>query len=369
MDACWMAAQLLVNCITKETNLAPFTPPAENQPLASMVPSLLRSSSPHLSRAPAKIAGNNLTPELSPPAIGHLSFGLDSAQDEISISRDAEASPLNPGNMGSLSAQVEVDLQALIATHPSPHGRFANQGQVQTDWSSTPRPVNGSQMYRFRLASLRAGKLYTRISPLLYQYDWQSAPLHPTHQDWQALLRQEAAVMARAQGHNRLSIVLGDSLSLWLPAELLPRNHFWLNQGIAGETTSQILERLQDFSQTRPHTIHLMAGINDLKQGASDDQVLRNFQRILYHLKRQHPQSRIVVYSILPTRWQALPSDRISALNRSLAYLASYEGASFVDLQPAFRDGQGQLRQELTTDGIHLAPEGYELWRTALVSY
>lgn len=382
MDACWMAAQLLVNCMTRESDVIALGLQTENPSLVPLTSPSPDSSSPRSSLAIERRAGANFALEVSPPPLCNPSFSPGS----VHAAADCPgANPLSPSSslplsaIGDLSAHSgpwssrgKLELQSLMAiSSPLQNSQtfFPEQGLVRPAWANAPRPANGNQMYRFRLASLRAGKLYTRVSPQRYQHDWQGAPVHPTHQDWQALLRQEAAVMARAQGHNRLSIVLGDSLSLWLPSELLPRDHFWLNQGIAGETTSQILERLHDFAQTRPRTIHLMAGINDLKQGASDSQVLSNFQRILEHLKRQHPQARIVVYSILPTRWESLPSDRISYLNRSLSYLASYEGASFVDLQPRFRDGQGELRRELTTDGIHLATQGYELWRTALVSY
>jgi lysophospholipase L1-like esterase len=224
-------------------------------------------------------------------------------------------------------------------------------------------------MYQFRLASLRAGQLFTRASPQRYQQDWQQTLMSPSHQDWRALLAQEATVLARAQGDNQLSVIVGDSLGLWLPAEPLPHNRFWLNQSISGETTSQILSRLHYFSQTRPQTTHVMAGINDLKNGVSDVQVLDNFQQILIRLHQQHPQTEIVVYSILPTRWDNLSSDRISHLNQALGRLARYQGAQFVDLQPSFADAQGQLRRELTTDGLHLTIAGYDLWRAALVSY
>jgi lysophospholipase L1-like esterase len=37
-----------------------------------------------------------------------------------------------------------------------------------------------------------------------------------------------------------------------------------------------------------------------------------------------------------------------------------------VDLQPAFADAEGQLKAELTTDGIHLDGAGYRLWATVL---
>jgi lysophospholipase L1-like esterase len=37
-----------------------------------------------------------------------------------------------------------------------------------------------------------------------------------------------------------------------------------------------------------------------------------------------------------------------------------------MDLHPQFADGDGMMRRDLTTDGIHLSPQGYELWQAAL---
>ena len=173
--------------------------------------------------------------------------------------------------------------------------------------------------------------------------------------------------MARSQGNNRLAILVGDSLSLWLPTDQLPQNRFWLNQSISGETTTQILSRLSYFRHTHPDQIHLMAGINDLKNGASDQEVLDNMQNILTHLQRQHPLAQIVVYSILPTRLSTLPSDRIDGVNRQLARLTNRQGATFMDLQASFTDHQGRLHVDLTTDGLHLSQRGYDVWRTNLL--
>jgi lysophospholipase L1-like esterase len=211
--------------------------------------------------------------------------------------------------------------------------------------------------------------MYTRANPQRYQNQWQRTTVSPTHQDWQALLQREAAVMTQAQGRNRLTVIVGDSLALWMPPEALPQNRFWLNQSISGETTSHMLRRLHYFANARPDTIHIMAGINDLKQGASEDSVVRNLQQMVGRLRQQHPQAQIVVHSILPTRWESLPSDQIQRVNGRLAQLAQQPGVSFVDLQTTFADDQGQLRRELTTDGLHLSRQGYAVWRTALVSY
>ena len=351
MDACLIATQLAVNCMTGRSEaIAPKLPTSDN--VTASTPTLAASN-------PAKMTS---IPEIRQQPL--VRFG-DLQPTPIP---DLEAGP--KGSMAIQSHRTQpLPGQPYRIGAPQFNPMTPPQAFSRPYWATYPRPQNGPQMYQFRLASLRAGQLFTRASPQRYQQDWQQTLISPSHQDWRALLAQEAAVLARAQGGNRLSVIVGDSLGLWLPAEPLPHDRFWLNQSISGETTSQMVSRLHYFSQTRPQTIHIMAGINDLKNGASDVQVLDNFQQILIRLHQQHPQTEIVVYSILPTRLDNLPSDRISHLNQALEHLVRYQGAQFVDLQPSFADGQGQLRRELTTDGLHLTIAGYDLWRMALISY
>ncbi len=231
------------------------------------------------------------------------------------------------------------------------------------------KPVDGSQLYQFRTATLQSGTLYSQVAPQQYRDQWQRVLDTPTYDQWQVLLAQEAETMARIQGQRSLTIVVGDSLALWLPLDELPQGQLWLNQSISGETTTQIRRRLHYFAATQPRAIHIMAGINDLKNGATEADVVDNLYQMITCLKQQHPQARLVVYSILPTRLRELPSDRIQSVNRQFAALTEGQGATFVDLHPSFSDRQGQLRPELTTDGLHLSAQGYTLWRAALVSH
>lgn len=241
--------------------------------------------------------------------------------------------------------------------------------QVRPQLSPPPtlRPQSGAQLYAQRQAALQAGTLFTRVQPDSFQAGWQNAVQQPTYEQWQQLLRQEASAIAAGQGRNRLTVVVGDSLSLWLPPEMLSRDRFWLNQAISGDTTSGILQRLSNFADARPDTVHVMAGINDLKSGASDAEILANMHQIMTRLRQQHPQARIVIHSILPTRWENIPSSRTRHLNRQIAYLAAYHRLSYLDLQPQFSNARGTLRKEFTTDGLHLNRLGYQAWQPALL--
>lgn len=235
--------------------------------------------------------------------------------------------------------------------------------------SPRPRPSSGGQMYVQRRSALRAGQTYTRLPVDSFQSDWQGATLQPTYEEWVDLLNQEAQSMARGQGSNRLTVMVGDSLSLWYPTEQLSSDRFWLNQGISGDTSAGVLRRLSAFDQARPDRIHVMVGINDLRRGASDEELLSNIHQIMQRLRQQHPDAEVVVHSILPTRLPALPSDRIQTLNQQIARLAQAEQVSYLDLQVYFTDAAGVLHRDLTTDGIHLSQRGYAMWRLALQQF
>jgi len=200
-----------------------------------------------------------------------------------------------------------------------------------------------------------------------------------TYQQWVEQLQREAIAAANNRPE-RLTILVGDSLSLWFPSKLLPWDRNWLNQGISGETTVGLLKRLYLFDSTRPETIFVMIGINDLLHGVDNRRILANQRKIISQLRTVHPGSQIVVQSILPhsgesANWEGrdrllqLSNSRIRKVNRSLKALADAEGAFYLNLYPLFTDAQGFLRSELSTDGLHLNDEGYQVWSTAIKMY
>ncbi len=199
------------------------------------------------------------------------------------------------------------------------------------------------------------------------------------YQQWVDLLGQEIATMA-AKNPDHLTILLGDSLSLWFPAELLPGRRVWMNQGISGEKTYTLLSRLHLLDVADVDTIFLMIGINDLIWGQTDQQVLDNYREIMDYLITQHPETQVVVQSILPhgaetATWESrhllleLSNERIREMNEALAAVAEEYDAYYLELYPIFANGEGKLRPDLTTDGLHLNREGYLVWRAAIALY
>lgn len=67
---------------------------------------------------------------------------------------------------------------------------------------------------------------------------------------------------------------------------------------------------------------------------------------------------------------QTLASDTLLPWtnNQSVASMASRQGGTYIDLQSTFSDRHSLLKQDLTTDGLHLSGRGYNVWQTALVN-
>jgi lysophospholipase L1-like esterase len=200
----------------------------------------------------------------------------------------------------------------------------------------------------------------------------------PVYRQSAASLKDDARLVA-AIAPKRLAVLAGDSISLRFPAAKLPGYRI-LNQGISGDTSAGLLKRLSAFDQTKPEVIFVMIGINDLLRGRSNTEILDDQKRIIQDLKAHHPKAKIVLQSVLPhaierVTWEGrdrlleIPNRRIKILNDSIKAIAKKEAVHFFNLYPLFADSQGNLRRELSSDGLHLSDRGYETWSIALQVY
>lgn len=159
-------------------------------------------------------------------------------------------------------------------------------------------------------------------------------------------------------------VMLGDSIThegLW--HEYFPELAL-VNRGIGGDTTRDILDRLDAIHPLQPKRILLLIGINDFNMGSSREKLLANYEQILSNLQQQLPATQVFVQSILPVSaaWPLASNGPIRATNEQLQVLAARFGYPYVDLHSRFCDERGELRAELSNDGIHLRQDGYGVW-------
>ena len=180
-----------------------------------------------------------------------------------------------------------------------------------------------------------------------------------------------AAAQPAARGREASEIVIvGDSLvALAEWGELLP-GRVVRNRGIPGDTTADLLARIDDAVRSRPGTVVVVAGMNDLLRGDAPDAVAQRHADIAGRIRTRCPQARLLIHALLPVRASMIDArevaDQVPVLNEKLRALAARVGAELVDARAALVDARGELDARLTTDGVHLNGAGYLRWRDVL---
>jgi lysophospholipase L1-like esterase len=164
-------------------------------------------------------------------------------------------------------------------------------------------------------------------------------------------------------------VFLGDSITEGGHWSELFRSAEVLNRGIGGDTTQDVLDRVEQIYALQPARLFLMIGVNDLNQGVAIETTLANYRELFDGFARNLPETRVFVQSVLPVsaRWRTGAKNAdIDRLNEFLRAESTARGYTFVDLHAQFSDGSGALRAELSNDGIHLLGTGYMLWRDSI---
>jgi lysophospholipase L1-like esterase len=139
-----------------------------------------------------------------------------------------------------------------------------------------------------------------------------------------------------------------------------------VNLGRAGDTTTDVLDRLDDVIQRQPSVVVLLIGTNDLSHRASVEQVVRGSEEILFKLRHELPQARLIVQSVLPReRERAEDIHEVNIHLRQFSAAPSVK-AEFVDLYAVLADEQGALSAEYSLDGVALNDAGYQAWLETL---
>jgi lysophospholipase L1-like esterase len=180
-----------------------------------------------------------------------------------------------------------------------------------------------------------------------------------------------AALPAPAPGENRV-VFLGDSITDgWPIAEYFPGKPY-INRGIGGQTTPQMLVRFrEDVIALQPRVVVILAGTNDIAGNTgpmSLAEIEANYSS-LAELAKLH-NIRIVFSSVLPVHnytpkaqefFAQRPTEKILALNQWLKDYCAAHGCIYLDYFSAMVDDKGLLKKDLAADGLHPNPTGYKI--------
>jgi lysophospholipase L1-like esterase len=191
-------------------------------------------------------------------------------------------------------------------------------------------------------------------------------------QDWPQLSRYRdanAKVPPAAKNENRV-VFLGDSITdAWNLAEYFPGKPY-INRGISGQTTPQMLIRLRpDVIALKPKAVVILAGTNDIagNTGPMTIEMIEDNYASIAELARANG-IKVVFASVLPihdygkTKMSERRSpEQILQLNQWIKGYCDKNGLVHLDYFNKMVDDKGMLKVELANDGLHPNAEGYKI--------
>lgn len=223
--------------------------------------------------------------------------------------------------------------------------------------------------------------LATRISPLRSEIETlieglalQDLPAEHLARIQQSLdLNQRAHKMSRfiltQDNHSTFAtavdlVMFGDSITEWGPwHDALPSMKL-ANRGLAGDTTSGMIRRLDTTTVCQPKLVCVMAGINDLAQSYSVSEVVANYRQMLDFWVSEGIEVWVQSTLYVGERIGSL-NQLVTELNQELQTLCSERELRFIDLNITLSP-QGHLPLAHSCDDLHLNSNAYRLWLETL---
>jgi lysophospholipase L1-like esterase len=174
-----------------------------------------------------------------------------------------------------------------------------------------------------------------------------------------------------APGENRV-VFFGDSITdSWKLADYFPGKPY-LNRGIGGQTTPQMLVRFrQDVIDLHPKVVVILAGTNDIA-GNTGPMRLEDIEANYASLAELAQASRVAVVfsSVLPVHNYTPKSQdffaqrspaKILALNQWLKEYCAASHLVYLDYFTPMVDNKGLLKRDLAEDGLHPNSAGFKI--------
>ncbi len=167
-------------------------------------------------------------------------------------------------------------------------------------------------------------------------------------------------------------VFFGDSITdFWQLEQFFPGKPY-VNRGISGQITGQMLGRMQaDVIALQPKAMVLLGGTNDLARGVELPAIENNIQMICELAEANG--IRPILGALLPVsdyhedvdprykRTTDRPPSDILTLNAWMKSFSEAHGYIYLDYYQALVDSQGMLQGDLSDDGLHPNVEGYKV--------
>ncbi|MGQ1947308.1 SGNH/GDSL hydrolase family protein [Geofilum sp. OHC36d9] len=148
----------------------------------------------------------------------------------------------------------------------------------------------------------------------------------------------------------------------------------YVNRGISGQTTPQILARFRaDVIALNPKIVVILAGTNDIagNTGPSTLEMIEDNYASMTEMAKANG-IRVILCSVLPVydypwRRGLEPAEKIVSLNKWIKSYCSKNDVEYLDFYSSLVDERKGMKDEYTFDGVHPNKEGYEVMEALAV--
>jgi lysophospholipase L1-like esterase len=142
------------------------------------------------------------------------------------------------------------------------------------------------------------------------------------------------------------------------------------NLGIGGDRTQHVLWRLDhgNIDGIAPKLAVLMIGTNN-SNGTDNtaEEIGAGITAIVKKLREKLPQTKVLILGVFPRGPKPNPQREKNAKASEISsQLADDENVFYLDIGKEFLTDDGELTKEIMPDYLHLSPQGYEIWATAI---
>jgi lysophospholipase L1-like esterase len=150
------------------------------------------------------------------------------------------------------------------------------------------------------------------------------------------------------------------------------------NRGISGYTIPELMESLDEqIFDLQPAVIFINIGTNDISiPEMTRERFTEDYRGLLKQVKEKLPEAKVYMMAYYPVNvakaheivpWPEAPMaaelrvERLGWANEVAKELAAEFGYEFINVNDGLSDDDGQLKADLSTDGIHMWPDAYEI--------
>lgn len=178
-------------------------------------------------------------------------------------------------------------------------------------------------------------------------------------------------------------VFVGSSLMEIFPIEKMQKEQdlgldkIIYNRGVRATTTADLLKYMDiQIFDLMPSKVFINIGSNDIGFNVPEKTFLSNYDKILQQIRTKLPDTKVYVMAYYPINtvdnfgeqkeehnqlYEHRSNEKNDVANTKVKDLAQKNSCEFINVNAGLTDDKGNLRKELTFDGAHMLPNGYQI--------